>query len=91
MTLLIAHDGQTPAQFRDEAIQNLTSRHKNVTIENTTIAKVRKIDQGEHKGCFEIVDTEGQKWVGRKLVLSTGCTDIFPDIPGYEDFWGNGM
>jgi thioredoxin reductase len=91
MTMLIGHDGQTPQQFRNEAVQNLTSRHKNVSIENTTIAKVRPIEEGEYKGNFEVEDTEGKKWMGKKLVLSTGCTDIFPDIPGYEDFWGNGM
>jgi thioredoxin reductase len=47
MTMLIAHDGQKPAQFRDESVKNLTSRHLNTTIRSVKIEKVRKVDNGD--------------------------------------------
>ncbi|KAF1950186.1 FAD/NAD(P)-binding domain-containing protein [Byssothecium circinans] len=87
MTMLIAHDGSSPSKFRDEARENLLSRHPNVSIEETTITKACKTENGG----FSVEDLSGKKWIGKKLVLSTGCEDIFPNIKGYEDFWGKGI
>jgi len=38
---------------------------------------------------FEVADDSGEVWRGRKLVLAIGSKDIYPEIPGYEQCWGN--
>ncbi|GAB7338766.1 hypothetical protein MBLNU457_5475t1 [Dothideomycetes sp. NU457] len=38
---------------------------------------------------FEVTDESGEVWRGRKLVLAMGSKDIYPDIPGYDECWGN--
>lgn len=91
MTMLITLDGTSPTKFRQQARDNLLSRHKNVSIEDTTITKVRKVEDGESKDGFEVENDKGGKWRGKKIVLATGCEDIFPNIEGYADFWGKGM
>lgn len=87
MTMLIGHDGETPANFRKQSRENLLSRHPNVSVEGTTITRVSQ----RAKGGFAVEDATGKTWVGKKLVLATGCEDIFPPIEGYENFWGKGM
>jgi gliotoxin/aspirochlorine biosynthesis thioredoxin reductase len=87
MTMLVGHDGESPAEFRRKAKDNLLQRHQNVSFEERKVAEVKKTEEG----LFEVVDDTGKKWTGKKLVLATGCDDIFPDIEGYEQFWGRGM
>ncbi|PVI02643.1 FAD/NAD(P)-binding domain-containing protein [Periconia macrospinosa] len=87
MTMLVGHDGQSPANFRKECRDNLLSRHPNVSIEETTVIRVSQTEKGQ----FAAEDALGKKWVGKKLVLATGCEDIFPAIEGYESFWGKGI
>jgi thioredoxin reductase len=91
MTMLIAHDGQNPAEFRDESVKSLTSRHPNVTIESAKIEKVRKVDNEDEPATFQVQDSEGKTWTGKKLVLATGCVGIHPDIEEYENHWGYRM
>jgi len=38
---------------------------------------------------FEVTDDSGGVWRGRKLVLAMGSKDIYPDIPGCDQCWGN--
>lgn len=40
---------------------------------------------------FEVEDTDGKVWKGRKLVLAMGCVDVFPDIQGYRENWPENM
>lgn len=87
MTMMITMDGATPSEFRRKALENLLSRHKKVSFEEADIKYTRKLDDGS----FEVEDAQGRKWQGKKLVLATGCQDIFPNVKGYGDFWGKGM
>ena len=32
---------------------------------------------------FEVIDAEGQRWKGKKLLLAMGKRNVFPGIPGY--------
>ncbi len=40
---------------------------------------------------FRVVDSRGEKWLGRKLLLAIGSTDIFPSLEGYEENFGRAM
>ncbi|KAK8044778.1 hypothetical protein PG993_004802 [Apiospora rasikravindrae] len=36
-------------------------------------------------GGFEITDSQGNTWTGRKLLIASGKQNIFPNIPGYAE------
>jgi hypothetical protein len=36
-------------------------------------------------------DDDGIPYRGKKLILASGSVDILPDIPGFEDLWGESM
>ena len=80
-------DHQPPGDFRANVKQHLLNKYNTVQFEQTTIQRVRKTDSGK----FEAFDDKGRSWLGRKLVLATGTSDIFPAITGYGECWGYGM
>ena len=41
-------------------------------------------EEGEEDG-FEVTDSEGRKWRGRKVLLAIGKQTVWPDIPGYRE------
>lgn len=55
-------------------------------------ASAKKVAASAHNGnvsVFEVTDDSGEVWRGRKIILAVGSKDIFPDIPGYDQCWGN--
>lgn len=86
MHMVLTLDSESPEAFREKARQNIESQYDTVQFEDTTIVSVKKVNGG-----FEAQNADGQKWEGRKLVLATGVTDIFPEIDGYEECWARGM
>jgi thioredoxin reductase len=87
MHMVLTADSSSPADFRASARKELLSNYDTVAFqESTTITKVTKIEGG-----FEVKDTEGTTWEGKKLVLATGVEDIYPAIEGYADCWPSGM
>lgn len=80
-------DHRNPAEFRAKARADLLARYDTVQFADLAVQSVRRTDAGR----FEATDAQGTVWTGRKLVLASGVTDIFPDIPGYEPAWGRGM
>ena len=57
-----------------------------VTFRESEARTVKKTDIG-----FEVVDGEGQRWIGKKLLIATGKQNIFPDIPGYAENYPDRM
>jgi thioredoxin reductase len=57
------------------------------TTLNRTIVTVRR----QNNSLFEVTDTFGETWYGRKLLLATGAQFFFPEIPGYEENFPNKM
>lgn len=49
----------------------------------TNITTIRR--PGADRSFFEVDDSYGRTWRGRKLLLATGVDFVFPDIEGYED------
>lgn len=84
---VLTWDHRPPAELRAVARRELLTRYDTIQIENTSIQQVRK----SSKGVFEAVDSTGNVWEGRKLVLAVGVRDIPPDIPGYVTAWGKKM
>lgn len=80
-------DHEAPGAFRNKARTDLLEHYKTIQFEQAAIQKVRKTEEGQ----FEALDDQGRSWRGKKLVLANGATDVFPDIPGYDECWGYGM
>lgn len=73
-------------EFSTAAKGNL-SRYETLRFEHATIEQIKKIE----KFLFEVVDSNGQKWLGKKIVLANGVRYMLPNIEGYSDCWGKGM
>lgn len=86
MHMVLTLDSERPKAFREKSRQNITSIYDTVQFEDTTITSVKKICGG-----FQAENTNGQKWKGKKLVLATGVSYIYPDIDGYDRCWAPGM
>ena len=51
-----------------------------VTFRDSEAQEVKRVEIG-----FEIVDSEGKSWTGKKLLIASGKQNVFPDIPGYAE------
>ncbi|KAF2120844.1 hypothetical protein BDV96DRAFT_595252 [Lophiotrema nucula] len=84
-----SRDHFDPYEFRKISRDQIESRYDSVWFENTTITSAEKKNVGpdEKYDGFEVRDSEGKSYLGRKLILATGSKDIFPDIEGYKENW----
>ncbi len=81
-------DHTNPRDYRAAARKELLSgRYKTVQIKDVALEQVVKLDSG----LFKATDAQGKEWTARTVVLAVGSTDVFPDIPGYEQCWGIGV
>ncbi|PVI02017.1 FAD/NAD(P)-binding domain-containing protein [Periconia macrospinosa] len=77
-----------PSEFRSIAREQIESRYETVWFENKTITHAAKKTIGESKyEGFEVKDSDGATYQGKKLILATGSTDVFPEIEGYKENW----
>lgn len=73
----------------EEVKSDILKRHSDVIqFKNVEIKSVRKM---KRNGQFEAVDTAGNKYRGRKILLASGITDLMLSLPGYEELWGRSM
>ncbi|KAJ0167697.1 putative thioredoxin reductase [Colletotrichum tanaceti] len=85
---VLGFDHVPPAVFRAKAREDIKTRYaESVTFADVEVLKTSKVKEG----LFSAEDAEGKTWLGRRLVLATGVTDIMPEIPGYGDCWGHGI
>lgn len=90
---VVGWDHADPSSFRAKAREDILSRYPSIQFRDVEVRNIKKLeDDGRGRSRFEAVDTEGQTYRGRKVVLATGVADIMPDSPeGYADLWGYGM
>lgn len=86
MQTSLANDHETPPLECDDMMAELRAKYKTVILASTVAKSVR-----ERGMVFEVEDATGRRWKGRKVILATGNRDIIPDIPGYQEAWGNHM
>lgn len=81
----ITRDDVTPAEFRriayEEVMQYPSVRHL-----QTEVVAVHKAGTG-----FEVIDSTGLSLQARKIILSTGVKEIFPDIEGFYPLYGKSL
>ncbi|KAI0631670.1 thioredoxin reductase glit [Trametes polyzona] len=81
------HDHKPPAAIRGAMKEELLGKYKTVSFVDASVLRVREAE-ADGKKRFELDDSAGRTWTGRKLVLATGSRDVLPDIPGYKEAWG---
>ncbi|PSN73301.1 FAD/NAD(P)-binding domain-containing protein [Corynespora cassiicola Philippines] len=83
-----SRDHFDPYEFRRISREQITARYDSIWFENVKITQVNKKEVGnENYNGFEVKDHNGKTFQGRKVILATGCKDVFPDIPGYAENW----
>ncbi|KAI7759864.1 hypothetical protein LZL87_009187 [Fusarium oxysporum] len=69
--------------IQDETIAEIKDKFKTIVFSRATAASIRE------KGMiFEVEDVTGRRWKGRKAILAMSSRDVLPDIPGYDQAWG---
>jgi gliotoxin/aspirochlorine biosynthesis thioredoxin reductase len=81
-------DHRNPKEYRETARTELQERYNDfVQFVDCKVVNVEKTIDGK----FEAEDANNRKWVGKKLILAIGVTDVLPNIPGYDECWVKGM
>ena len=81
----ITRDGIKPSEFRELAHQDLKKYHTIETVED------RVIDIQKEKDGFTIKTETGQEWQSRKVILATGVTEKFPNVPNLRNYYGKSV
>lgn len=94
MHTVASRDHTDPGVFRRTAREQISSRYDSVWFQSARITHATKKEQigdaeedGTKYSGFEVRDSNGKTYLGRKLILATGSKDILPDIPGYKANW----
>jgi thioredoxin reductase len=82
---VIAQDGRPPAEILESARAQL-AMYPSVTMQTGEVTAVNPVADG-----FDILLADGARAVGRRVLLSTGITDILPEIPGLAERWGKSV
>ncbi|EOS56129.1 NAD(P)/FAD-dependent oxidoreductase [Paenibacillus barengoltzii] len=81
----ITRDGVTPAEFRRIAYEEVLG-YPSVEL---LPWEVTEIHRNDHR--FVAVASTGKQIEARKLLITTGLREIFPDIPGLRDCYGTSL
>jgi len=88
MHTVASRDHQDPYTFRATAREQIESRYETVWFQQCTITHAAKKLVGEEQyDGFQVKDSDGKTFEGRKLILATGSKDVMPDIQGYKENW----
>lgn len=80
-----------PSEFRQAVKEDILAHYDTVRFQDSNIDTIEKTQREDGTSFFKAVDTTGQEWWGRKVVLASGIKDVMLDIPGYEENWGYSM
>ncbi|WP_342512397.1 NAD(P)/FAD-dependent oxidoreductase [Sporosarcina sp. FSL K6-1522] len=81
----ITRDGITPAEFKKVAQLDLM-KYPNIAVHKQRVIDIQKVDE-----MFHIWSMDGSSYQAKKVILSTGLTDIMPQITGIHDFYGTSL
>lgn len=88
MHTLPTWDHRAPSEYRASARQELLTRYKTVTFQNTAVARIAK----NEAGVFEATTADSGVWKGKKVILATGSRDVLLDeMEGYDECWVKGV
>ncbi|KAI0400203.1 hypothetical protein F4802DRAFT_610252 [Xylaria palmicola] len=79
-------DDKTPNQVREIARNELLATGLVDIVPRRVVSAAKGSD-----GLFEVVDAEGERWKGRKILLATGVKEKYPDIEGFAENYGKSI
>ncbi|WP_415971524.1 NAD(P)/FAD-dependent oxidoreductase [Rhodococcus sp. 077-4] len=77
----LTRDGESPLEL--VRLGRLEARHYGARIIDGVADSAIRTESG-----FEVTLADGSVVRGRRLLVTTGLTDVLPDIPGLADRWG---
>jgi thioredoxin reductase len=80
---LLGHDNRPPGEILALAREQLRA------YPNVTVVNARAMRASGALDDFSVALDNGEALKARRLVLSYGRTDHFPDLPGFAECWGN--
>ena len=78
----LTRDGASPLEL--VAAGRLEVRGYGGEIVEGTVTSAKRLSEGG----FRVETSDGGRWVGRRLLVTTGLVDELPDIPGLRERWG---
>ena len=102
---LLGADGEDRAEFLKKAREQVEA-YPTVTFhcsavvdinidaartEPTRHTKLKINEKVTHTWQFEVGAEDGKRYRSKKLISATGVTDLIPDVPGFQDYWGRGI
>ncbi|THF76951.1 NAD(P)/FAD-dependent oxidoreductase [Cohnella fermenti] len=81
----ITRDGVKPEEFRRIAYEEVTG-YPSVRHYPAEVVSVRRTEEG-----FELTASTGETVKARKVILSGGLKDTYPEIEGFRDFYGKSL
>ena len=79
----LTRDGITPKEFT--AATRAELKKYDVEIIEARVVSVAALAQHG----FSAEDSNGNRYLSRRLLIATGVTDNIPNIPGMQDYWGD--
>lgn len=79
-------DHKSPNALREAARKELLDTGLVRFVPRRVVTAAKQPD-----GLFEVVDSEGEHWKGKKLLLAFGVREIFPAVEGFADLYGKLM
>ncbi|KAK7750847.1 hypothetical protein SLS62_007246 [Diatrype stigma] len=81
-------DWREKNKLRQTLKNDIISRHSNIIqFQDVEVEIIVKLNNRQ----FEVVDTAGVKYLGRRVLLATGIRDLMPNLPGYKELWGRAI
>ncbi len=80
---VITLDGESPSAITQKA-KNQVLAYKTVTFLKGLATKASRTNDET----FELQTADGENFVAKKLLFTTGVSDIMPDIKGFSECWG---
>lgn len=76
-------DGLLPSEIREQA-------WRQIDVYQTANLRVEQVVDVQPEGeSFSVIGADGSTIVAKHVILAIGFKDIYPDIPGFMDCWGN--
>ncbi|ANQ64070.1 NAD(P)/FAD-dependent oxidoreductase [Staphylococcus equorum] len=80
----LTQDGISPTEFKQKAKQDI-AKYKDVSFLTESVLDIKENDDG-----FEVF-IQGQSFTARQVLLATGLRERGPDIPSFNEFYGQSI
>jgi thioredoxin reductase len=87
-----SRDGIAPAELLQIGREQLQPYDVEIQVDEVVDAEnLGDYTLGTHRDRFQITLSNGDQFVGRKLLLATGMKDTLPLIEGFAELWGDSV